>query len=89
MNNLINIKKLTSGAIKSTMKAIALKLLLGLIVIAIGITAVFKAYSYASARYACHIQWQESAIEYKYTLRGGCLLKRGDGWLPSANFRVD
>lgn len=74
--------------ITSKVKTMALKCALLLLAIVIGITAVFKIYSYASARYACHVQWQESGIDYKYTLRGGCLLKRGDGWIPSGNFRV-
>jgi len=88
MRNLIDIKKILSSGAISVVKGAVIKFLLLSIVIIIGITAVFKIYSYVSARYACHIQWQESGIEYKYTMRGGCLLKRGDGWIPSKNFRV-
>lgn len=84
----IDIKKIMSGGVISVVKGAAIKFLLLTILVIIGITAVFKTYSYISARYACHIQWQESGIDYKYTLRGGCLLKRGDGWIPSKNFRV-
>ncbi len=88
MKRLIDIKNLTSGVISSTIKTIALKYALWMLMIIICITSAFKTFNYASARYACHVQWKESAIEYKYTLRGGCLLKRGDGWIPSGNFRV-
>jgi len=88
MKNLIDIKKILSGGVISVVKGAAIKFLLLAIAVIIGITVVFKVISYSSARYACHIQWQESGIEYKYTLRGGCLLKRGDGWIPSKNFRV-
>jgi len=88
MRNLIDIKKIMSGGAISMVKRAVIKCVLLLIAVIICITAVFKVYSYASAQYACHIQWQESGIKYKYTLRGGCLLKRGDGWIPSKNFRV-
>jgi len=88
MKILTDIKKMVSGGAMSMVKGAAIKFLLLTIAVIIGITAVFKIASYTSARYACHIQWQESGIEYKYTLRGGCLLKRGDGWIPSKNFRV-
>ena len=67
MRKLINMKNLASGAIASTIKTIVIKYILWLAMIVICITLAFKAFSYSSARYACHVQWQESGIEYKYT----------------------
>ena len=50
--------------------------------------AISAVISYSFERYACHTQWLESAIPYKYTFRGGCLLQIDDGWLPAGNYRV-
>lgn len=74
---------------KNFVKGYLLKIALIILAVIILVGSIFKGISYASSRYACHTQWVESGIEYKYTLRGGCLLKRGDGWLPAKNFRVD
>jgi hypothetical protein len=79
------IKKYSVGLVKSYLIKVAV--IIVLVIIAIGV--IFKTISYSSSRYACHVQWVESGIEYKYTLRGGCLLKRGTGWIPAKNFRVE
>lgn len=66
------------------------KKIIGILVL---ITALFISVNviirYVSGTYECYSQWSESNIEYKYTLRGGCLLNRNDGWLPAKNFRID
>jgi hypothetical protein len=45
--------------------------------------------SYLLNRYECHSSWVDSSVESKYTVRGGCLVKREEAWVPAANFRVD
>lgn len=89
MNKLRMVKKFifesSMGVIKGYMIKAAVIILLA--IIAVG--SLFKGIDYLSSRYACHTQWWESGIDYKYTLRGGCLLKRGKGWIPAKNFRVE
>ena len=74
---------------KDAAKGFVAKICLTVLAIVIVINVVFKAYDYGIARYECHTAWVESGIDYKYTLRGGCLLKRGEYWIPAKNFRVD
>lgn len=80
---------LTKDSAKAFMRAVLLKLIIYIVLIIASIVAVMKVASYVSARYACHTQWVESSLEYKYTLRGGCLLKLENGWLPAKNYRVN
>lgn len=77
------------GSIKSVFKAMMIKVTLWLLAIIVLIVVGVKSVDYLSERYACHTQWVESSIEYKYTLRGGCLLKLDGGWLPAKNYRVN
>ncbi len=79
----------STGSVKGMIKAAIIKVCIYLLIIVMLIVAGVKLVGYASARYACHTQWVESSIEYKYTLRGGCLLKLDGGWLPSKNYRVN
>lgn len=83
-----NLFSLNKGVAKAAFKALMLKVLMYLSIIAVLIVLLAKTISYASARYACHTQWVESGINYKYTLRGGCLLKVKDGWIPANNYRI-
>jgi len=62
--------------------------LFAIVAIIIAVIMLFKVGSYYSARYACHTQWVESSIDYKYTMRGGCLIYRDDGWVPAKNYRI-
>ncbi|WP_417537051.1 hypothetical protein [Marinomonas sp.] len=49
----------------------------------------FKAIGYAQNRYTCYAKWADSTIESKYTIRGGCLIKHNDNWIPSEVYRVN
>ena len=89
MNKLKAIKSFIFESSMGVIKGYMIKAGLIILGVIIAVGSVFKAIDYASSRYACHIQWQESRIDYKYTLRGGCLLKRGEGWIPAKNFRVE
>lgn len=89
MKVLNQIKAFVIKEVKAFVKGYLLKIALIILAVIIGVGAIFKTIDYASSRYACHTQWVESGIDYKYTLRGGCLLKRGEGWLPAENFRVE
>lgn len=89
MNKLKEAKKFIGGQLLGVAKGYMIKVGLIIFAVIIFVASVFKAIDYVSSRYACHIQWLESGIEYKYTLRGGCLLKRGTGWIPAKNFRVE
>lgn len=80
--------KVSTANAKTKARAMMIKVVVWLIAIIVVIMAVAKFYSYLSARYACHTQWVESSIDYKYTLRGGCLLKIDDGWIPAKNYRI-
>lgn len=79
----------TGDTLKATIKAALLKVGLFLLMLVIAITAITQLYSYSSARYACYSQWVDSSIKSKYTLRGGCLVKVKDNWIPSGNYRTD
>ncbi len=60
-------------------------------VAALGLLAVFfvyKAYSFGMGHWECYAQWNESGMDHKYTLRGGCKIKKGSGWMPARNFRL-
>lgn len=59
------------------------------ILILVLIFGSFKLFDYASARYACHSRWVDSSIQSQYTLRGGCLVKYQDTWIPEGNFRIN
>lgn len=89
MKKLTMLKSLTSNKVKGVVKGYLVKGVLIIILVIVSIGSIFKAIDYISSRYACHVQWEESGIEYKYTLRGGCLLKRGTGWIPAKNYRVN
>lgn len=71
------------------MKGYVIKVSIIIVLVVVFIGVIFKAIDYTSSRYACHVQWVESGIDYKYTLRGGCLLNRNGGWIPAENFRVE
>jgi len=82
------LKNMSTTTIRAKITSIMVRFLLWLaLAIMIGVV-LMKVVSYGSARYACHTRWVESTLEYKYTLRGGCLLKLDNGWLPSSNYRV-
>ncbi len=81
-NNLPNASK--KGVKKQALKAF---LYLALFLVLMNIISFLI--TYASSRYECHIQWVESNMEYKYTVRGGCLLNLENGWVPATNYRVD
>ena len=89
MKSLQAIKSFIINNPKNVIKGYLFKIAFIIIAVIIVIALIFKSINYASSRYACHVQWQESSIEYKYTLRGGCLLKRGNGWIPAKNYRVN
>jgi len=79
----------STKTIRGYIIAFIVRWLIYITILVIAASAAFKTVSYVSSRYACHTQWVESGIEYKYTLRGGCLLKLEKGWLPAKNFRVN
>ena len=81
--------KTSTSAAKDVLKGVVLKVSIAIVLIIVVISLIFSSLNYVSGRYACYVKWEESGIESKYTLRGGCLLKRGEGWLPAANFRVE
>jgi len=83
------LKNLTVITAKKAIKGYLIKVSFIILAVIVCVGSVFKVISYGSSRYACHTQWQESGIDYKYTLRGGCLIKRGPGWVPAKNFRVE
>ena len=64
-------------------------LIISLVLLVLVITFTIKLIDYSSSRYACYTQWVDSSIESKYTLRGGCLVKYNDDWIPAKNFRVN
>lgn len=78
-----------SDITKAGIKKQAFKGFIYLVLFIIAINLITLLASYVSSRYACHTQWVESGIDYKYTLRGGCLLNRNGGWIPAANYRVE
>lgn len=84
-----DVMNISTGAAKSAIKAAIIKVGIYLLAIVLIIVAFTKTVGYASARYACHNQWVDSSINYKYTLRGGCLLELNGGWLPAKNYRVN
>ena len=71
-----------------SVKVFVRKWFLAIVAVILLVVTLSKIISYTSARYACHTQWVESNIDYKYTMRGGCLIYRNDGWIPSNNYRV-
>lgn len=81
----MKIKLEMPGGIKTFFKKFGLILIALLVVVAV----LTKLADYAANRYECHSAWVESNIDYKYTVRGGCLLKRNDVWIPAKNFRID
>ena len=83
------LKSLTVNAIKKSIKGYLVKILSIILMVVISLWIVFGVISYGASRYSCHTQWQESEIAYKYTVKGGCLVRRGDGWIPAENFRVN
>jgi hypothetical protein len=54
-----------------------------------GLLLLFKVGVYLVDSYDCSAKWSESGIEYKYSFRGGCKVKRGDGWIPAENYRAE
>lgn len=70
-------------------KKLSLKALFFILLALLAYFVVAKFISYGLNRYECHSKWVESNIEYKYTLRGGCLLKLGKGWIPEKNYRIE
>jgi len=89
VNKSKKVKDFIIGSSMGLVKGYMIKVGIIIVVAVISIGLFFKGIDYLSSRYACHTQWQESGIDYKYTLRGGCLLKRGQGWIPANNFRVE
>lgn len=63
------------------------KVLIRCAIILFAIMAVFKAFSYASSTWECRSQWMDSGMDYRYTLRGGCMVKPDEYWIPSKNYR--
>lgn len=86
---LSNVSNMSTQSIRGYLSGLLVRWLIYITIVVLLFGLIFKTISYASARYACHTQWVESGIEYKYTLRGGCLLKLDKGWLPAKNYRVN
>lgn len=63
--------------------------IISLVLLVLVITFTIKLIDYSLSRYACYTQWVDSSIESKYTLRGGCLVKYNNDWIPAKNFRVN
>jgi len=62
---------------------------IALVLLMLMVVGLIKLIDYSAARYACHTRWVDSTIESKYTLRGGCLVKHKDSWIPERNFRIN
>lgn len=46
-----------------------------------------RIWSYVMGSWSCGAEWKESGMEYKYSLRGGCMVKPKDHWIPAKNYR--
>ena len=89
MKSLKELRSMPMAAVKSAVRMFILKGLAIILFLGFALWSAINIYDYAINRYACHIEWRESDIEYKYTYRGGCLLKLDKGWIPAVRFRVE
>ena len=74
---------------KAKIKALSKRLVIILVLLSVSYKAITATYGYLSGRYSCHLKWVESGYDYKYTFRAGCLINKGDKWIPVSNFRID
>jgi hypothetical protein len=74
--------------IKSFLKKYLTRLIILTIVVFVAYKAIVVGYNYLVGRYSCHSAWNESGMDYKYTLRGGCLLQKDNIWIPDRNLRM-
>lgn len=61
-----------------------------IIKVVFAILILFVAYrtiGYASGSWECRSQWIESGMDYKYSLRGGCMVMPEKHWIPAKNYR--
>jgi len=75
--------------IKGVLKGFFGKLFLWLLAAVVVFNIISSVIGYARDSYDCHSAWKDSNIEYQFTFRGGCKVKKDGGYIPAANYRVN